>query len=277
MRDETQPKHMVLGQGSSGWGQLSQDKVPAVYLSSLAPAFKPPSQHLALRDSMLALHTGHRAMALGRSNHAAVSTLFTERHHQHVRCRRRSLTKVEEIEVQSDVACARQLDGSFWCWRGNVRGRLGDSTGSDALTPNPVVRLASMKSFDVGSTHCCAVQTDGSTWSWGHNIGGSLGVSSALDAVTLTLLGPRPASGDKCNGTARLPVRCQGRRQRVVLGNQSPGFPARLFQRDLVMRCATPYHRLYHSQASRAGLTRWASRHIFTLTSPCGCRARARP
>jgi hypothetical protein len=70
-------------------------------------------------------------------------------------------------------ACARQGDGSLWCWGFNGSGQLGDGSYTDAQSPVHV--MDDVGTLAVGQSHSCAVKTDGSAWCWGSNAFGQLG------------------------------------------------------------------------------------------------------
>ena len=75
-------------------------------------------------------------------------------------------------------ACARERDGSLWCWGFNGSGQLG--IGSHAEQHSPVHVMDDVGTFAIGQSHSCAVKTDGSLWCWGSNAFGQLGAGRSV-------------------------------------------------------------------------------------------------
>ena len=90
---------------------------------------------------------------------------------------------VAEVAAGSDLACARKLDGTLWCWG---FGNLGDGTGWNGhSTPTQVTALGSeVAGISVAQYHSCARKMDGSLWCWGMNTSGELGDGSFVDRST---------------------------------------------------------------------------------------------
>jgi hypothetical protein len=122
--------------------------------------------------------------------------------------------KATEVQAGSQHTCAREKDGSMWCWGFNASGQLGSSVDSGvqpAQVPGiAIAHIADMSTSDqatyairtdgslayfsdsfsydlsnlvnsvmqasAGRYHACAVETDGTLWCWGANDQGQLGV-----------------------------------------------------------------------------------------------------
>jgi alpha-tubulin suppressor-like RCC1 family protein len=89
--------------------------------------------------------------------------------------------------------CARQADGSVWCWGSNDLGQLGSGAKSQAPVTRPV-RVAiegsvAQGTLSCGANHTCAIDNDGSLQCWGDNSYGQLGNGS------MTTLAPAPVVG----------------------------------------------------------------------------------
>jgi alpha-tubulin suppressor-like RCC1 family protein len=85
-------------------------------------------------------------------------------------------TNVAEVAVGTSHTCARQTDGSLWCWGLNSDGQLGDGTTDGKSSPVLIMSLApTTAEIAAGAYHTCARQADGSLWCWGLNADGQLG------------------------------------------------------------------------------------------------------
>jgi alpha-tubulin suppressor-like RCC1 family protein len=72
--------------------------------------------------------------------------------------------------------CARQGDGTLWCWGSNAYGQLGDGTTAPKSSPVQVTVLGSnVVGLAAGAVHTCATKTNGTLWCWGQNIYGDVG------------------------------------------------------------------------------------------------------
>jgi alpha-tubulin suppressor-like RCC1 family protein len=91
------------------------------------------------------------------------------------------LSKVNEIAVGFDHACALDQGGTVWCWGGNSNGQLGDGTVGDprprADTP---AQISDVIHIAAGLQLTCAVKRDGTAWCWGLNNLGQLGNGSQV-------------------------------------------------------------------------------------------------
>jgi alpha-tubulin suppressor-like RCC1 family protein len=99
---------------------------------------------------------------------------------------------VAQVEANSVHTCARQLDGTLWCWGANVNGQVGDGTRiSPRINPTQVSALGtSVAEALLGGEatyigHTCARKSDGTLWCWGANSNGQIG-----DGTTTS---PRPS------------------------------------------------------------------------------------
>jgi alpha-tubulin suppressor-like RCC1 family protein len=88
------------------------------------------------------------------------------------------LVSIVEI-ASSGVAsrtCARDADGTVWCWGEGSFGSIGD--GSTETRLSPVRVLEGAESLAVGWRHTCARMSDGGLRCWGNNQLGQLGDGS---------------------------------------------------------------------------------------------------
>lgn len=66
--------------------------------------------------------------------------------------------------------CAREVDGTVWCWGDNGVGQLGPGYGGSYNQPaEPVAGLADVVDLSAAEYRTLAVRRDGSVLSWGHN------------------------------------------------------------------------------------------------------------
>lgn len=85
---------------------------------------------------------------------------------------------IEFAEVSAGYfhTCAVTTRGAAMCWGYGARGRLGNGSSDDALTPTVVTGLESgVASVAVGSSHACAVTVSGGVKCWGSGSLGQLG------------------------------------------------------------------------------------------------------
>ena len=81
-------------------------------------------------------------------------------------------------------SCALGVDGSVWCWGGNIAGQLGTGDKTDRHTPTAVVGLPRPAlQITAGGYHTCAILDDHSLWCWGNNASGQLGTNGP-DSIT---------------------------------------------------------------------------------------------
>jgi hypothetical protein len=86
------------------------------------------------------------------------------------------LTKVAEIALGNDHACARGSDGTVHCWGKARAGALGvEHDGDVAAVPMQVVGLRDVVQIAAGQAHSCARLAGGSVYCWGNNSRGEVG------------------------------------------------------------------------------------------------------
>jgi alpha-tubulin suppressor-like RCC1 family protein len=140
-----------------------------------------------------------------------------------------NLTNVTAVSVGGLHTCAIS-GGAAFCWGVNAFGEVGNGmVGTNALTPQMVPGLGTVKSIGTGSSHTCAAITDGTVRCWGLGTSGQLGnglmTSSSAPAAAVT--GINNAAAVTCgalfscallmDGTAR----CWGRGTEGQLGNNT--------------------------------------------------------
>jgi alpha-tubulin suppressor-like RCC1 family protein len=81
-------------------------------------------------------------------------------------------------------SCATRLDGSLWCWGGNLYGGLGVGDTERRLTPTQVGWDTDWASVSPNGGHTCALKTGGSLWCWGRNDSGELGLGDRAQRLT---------------------------------------------------------------------------------------------
>lgn len=89
-----------------------------------------------------------------------------------------SATTWSSISAGVADTCAVRLDGTAWCWGGNVDGQHGDGTTEGHTAPVQVGSGTTWATISVGAYHVCATRTDGTAWCWGRNTAGQLGIGS---------------------------------------------------------------------------------------------------
>ena len=79
------------------------------------------------------------------------------------------------VLAASGFSCARENDGTLWCWGLNNFGQLGDGTTTERHLPVQTLALGTgITSFSGRYSHACAV-TGGIAMCWGDNRNGQLG------------------------------------------------------------------------------------------------------
>ena len=98
-------------------------------------------------------------------------------------------------EYSGNYVCARERDGSVWCWGEDQLGEAGEPGGS-GITSKPT-RVSGVKdavSMSVGYWYACAAETTGAVSCWGNDYYGELGVASPTEL--------EPCGGARCTATA---------------------------------------------------------------------------
>lgn len=136
---------------------------------------------------------------------------------------------VESLSIGSAHACATSTTGDAWCWGAYNNSRLGNSGGSDVLTPQSITALTASQSAAAGFNHSCVVQS-GTTWCFGANANGQLGSdpgvvmesstplsASFSSAVDMVAVGKEYSCALLSNGT----VKCFGLNDDGQLGTST--------------------------------------------------------
>jgi hypothetical protein len=98
-----------------------------------------------------------------------------------------SLTNVAEVRLGNEAACARETDGSVWCWGTNSYGELGVPTGTLGHSYYPVQVPFTGTSAQTTATRLvagpwqtfCAIMSDTSVVCWGQNTQSQAGAPQA--------------------------------------------------------------------------------------------------
>ncbi len=84
-------------------------------------------------------------------------------------------SSTEGLSDATGVTCAILIDGTLWCWGGNVLGQLGNGTFEDSDVPVQVPGLTDVVDLNVWFGHVCALVGNGTLWCWGANQTGQTG------------------------------------------------------------------------------------------------------
>ena len=92
------------------------------------------------------------------------------------------------LAVGSVHTCGVTQEGAVYCWGANHRGRLGDGTTTNRLTPTATVIPGgvTIKSVGAGYAHACALTVAGAVYCWGRNVFGELGDGTTTDRLSAT-------------------------------------------------------------------------------------------
>jgi cysteine-rich repeat protein len=116
----------------------------------------------------------------------------------------RHLPPVDLLAVGSFHNCARDLEGSVWCWGRGDLGQLGHGRLFNSWRPVKVQSLGQVSGLALGRAHSCALKDDGSMLCWGHNGYGQLGLGGmdgarrcgeGLSSRGHCFMSPRPVLG----------------------------------------------------------------------------------
>lgn len=93
---------------------------------------------------------------------------------------------IAPVDVQSGQQhdCARDQDGSLWCWGNNEIGQLGNGTTEASAAAVRVVGLVDVTGHDAGRGGGCALATGRPIQCWGFNDSGQLGNGSTTSTTT---------------------------------------------------------------------------------------------
>jgi alpha-tubulin suppressor-like RCC1 family protein len=92
-----------------------------------------------------------------------------------------------EVGAGDTDTCARQTDGSVWCWGGSSDGQTGVGTNGATFVPTLVNTSQAAKLLAVGNSHVCVALGDGrSIQCWGRNANGALGNNSLFNSTVPT-------------------------------------------------------------------------------------------
>lgn len=87
-----------------------------------------------------------------------------------------SLLSVAELAIDDETACARDADGSLWCWGNGSSGLFGGNL-QHRFAPERVTTVARVFAGDVAK-HLCATSAVGELRCWGANLKGQAGVGN---------------------------------------------------------------------------------------------------
>ncbi|GAB2884421.1 hypothetical protein GCM10027026_39770 [Myroides odoratimimus subsp. xuanwuensis] len=79
------------------------------------------------------------------------------------------------ISVSQSHTCARQADGSLWCWGWRGFGQLGDGVQAFDFVGTPRQLSGGWRAVTSGGDHSCAIHDDDRALCWGKNLFGQLG------------------------------------------------------------------------------------------------------
>jgi len=94
------------------------------------------------------------------------------------------MSGVAAVELGKRHSCALLQSGAVRCWGDNYKGKLGDGTQTNRLTPWQVSSLGGVAvALTLGDDHTCAVLTSRVTRCWGDNYYGQLGDGTTTDRL----------------------------------------------------------------------------------------------
>ncbi|MBI3070640.1 MAG: hypothetical protein HYY84_00800 [Deltaproteobacteria bacterium] len=124
-----------------------------------------------------------------------------------------------QIETRTNHVCARQADGTVWCWGRNYYSQLGDGTPVDKSTPVLVPGLTDVVAISVGArvhsfspyATTCALLPDGKAKCWGSNQDGQVGDgTSAWSSAPVYVTGENSLTAIATGGWHTCAVRTGG-------------------------------------------------------------------
>jgi len=102
------------------------------------------------------------------------------------------LTGIVEVTAAGSHACARDGNGSVWCWGSNATHESAAAAETKITKPALVVDSAgaalTFLDVDAGASHTCGRTTDGAIMCWGNNADGQIG-----DGTFATAIYPTPS------------------------------------------------------------------------------------
>ena len=85
------------------------------------------------------------------------------------------LSRVINVDAESDSSFAVIDNGTVWSWGFNENGQLGDGTKNYKNSPAMIDGLTGVKSIIAGRFHATVLKHNGTVWAWGSNHCGQLG------------------------------------------------------------------------------------------------------
>jgi alpha-tubulin suppressor-like RCC1 family protein len=95
-----------------------------------------------------------------------------------------AMQAVTDLAAAGHHTCARQADGTAWCWGGNQNGQLGEGTTFNIGVPVPVTGIEDAATLTAGDAFSCVRRTNGTVWCWGDDRSGQLGTGVATVRTT---------------------------------------------------------------------------------------------
>ena len=113
----------------------------------------------------------------------------------------------EELDYGAGHLCARDANGSIWCWGLNREGQVGMSTPAVVRSAFKVVLPQPAQQLTLGSYHTCALLADGTVSCWGRNWDGQLGRDSTVSGGPESVIGLSNISQISADGSVSCAVR----------------------------------------------------------------------